>query len=94
VVVERDPEILALVSRFLPFPDSIEVRIADAREALEAAEPESFGLIISDVFDGAAMPASVAALGFARARLRRGGPLRRRGGVAGATGGKRDFAGR
>ena len=70
VVVERDPEILALVSRVLPFPESIEVRIGDARQELEAAGPQSYGLIISDVFVGAAMPASVAAEGFARAARR------------------------
>jgi hypothetical protein len=70
VVVERDPEILALVSRVLPFPGEIEVRLGDAREELEAAEPASFGLIISDVFVGAAMPASVAAEGFAVAARR------------------------
>ena len=69
-VVERDPEILALVSRVLPFPESIDVRIGDAREALEAAEPGAYGLIISDVFVGAAMPASVAVAGFARAARR------------------------
>jgi spermidine synthase len=69
-VVERDPEILALVSRMLPFPESIDVRIGDAREALEAAEPGAYGLIISDVFVGAAMPASVAVAGFARAARR------------------------
>jgi spermidine synthase len=70
VVVERDPEILAMVSRVLPFPESIEVRIGDAREALERAEPASFGLIISDVFVGASMPATVAAEGFAVAARR------------------------
>jgi len=70
VVVERDPEILALVSRFLPFPDRIEVRIGDAREELESVAPASFGLIVSDVFVGAAMPASVADAGFAHAARR------------------------
>jgi hypothetical protein len=69
-VVERDPEILALVSRLLPFPESIDVRIGDAREALEAAEPGAYGLIVTDVFVGAAMPASVAEAGFARAARR------------------------
>ena len=70
LVVERDPEILALVSRFLPFPAEIEVRIGDARAELEETEPASFGLIVSDVFVGAHMPESVAAPEFAHAARR------------------------
>jgi hypothetical protein len=70
VVVERDPEMVALVSRHLPFPEAIEVRIGDAREALEAAEPAGYGLIISDVFVGAAMPDEIATRGFAAAARR------------------------
>lgn len=69
-VVERDPEILALVRATLPFPESIEVRIGDARQALEDEPPEEYGLVIADVFVGAAMPAAVAADGFARAARR------------------------
>lgn len=69
-VVERDPEILALVRANLPFPESIEVRIGDARQALEQEPPQAYGLIISDVFVGASMPASVAAEGFAHAARR------------------------
>ncbi|WP_433292870.1 spermidine synthase [Actinoplanes sp. CA-030573] len=65
VVIERDPVIAALVRRNLPYPGTIDVRIGDAREALEAAGPESYGLIIADVFVGAAMPRSVAERGFA-----------------------------
>jgi spermidine synthase len=70
VVVERDPAILALVSRFLPFPEQIEVRIGDARAELESVEPAGFGLIVSDVFVGVHMPGSVADVGFARAARR------------------------
>ena len=70
VVVERDPEILALVRANLPFPERIEVRVGDARAALEDEPPESYGLIISDVFVGASMPAAVAGEGFARAARR------------------------
>ncbi|MFI5898153.1 spermidine synthase [Actinoplanes sp. NPDC051513] len=70
LVVERDPQILAIVEQNLPFPASIEVRLGDARTELEAADAGQFGLIISDVFVGAAMPESVAAGGFARAARR------------------------
>ena len=68
--MERDPQILALVSRVLPFPDTIAVRIGDARAELEGAEPDSYDVIIADVFVGEAMPASVATVGFARAARR------------------------
>ncbi|WP_433382276.1 spermidine synthase [Actinoplanes sp. CA-142083] len=70
LVVERDPQILAMVEQNLPFPASIEVRLGDARTELEKIPDQSLGLIISDVFVGAAMPASVAAGGFARAARR------------------------
>jgi hypothetical protein len=66
LVVERDPQILAMVERNLPFPASIEVRLGDARTELAKADDAEYGLIVSDVFVGAAMPESVAAAGFAR----------------------------
>jgi hypothetical protein len=69
-VVERDPDLLALVSRFLPFPATIEVEVGDARAALAQAPPDSYGLVIADVFAGAAMPASVGTAGFAAAAAR------------------------
>jgi hypothetical protein len=69
-VVERDPQIMAMVERNLPFPESIEVRLGDARTELEKAPDRSLGLIVSDVFVGAAMPASVAAGAFAHAARR------------------------
>ncbi|MGX6603610.1 spermidine synthase [Micromonosporaceae bacterium Da 78-11] len=77
-VVERDPALLALVLRVLPFPGSIEVEVGDARAVLEGSAPGGYDLIIADVFDGAAMPVSVAERGFARAAsraLRPGGLL-------------------
>jgi hypothetical protein len=58
------------VSRFLPFPPSIEVTVGDARQAIEAADAGSYDLIIVDVFEGAAMPASVSSTGFAAAARR------------------------
>jgi hypothetical protein len=69
-VVERDPKILALVREELPFPESISVTIGDARDELEKAEPQSYGLIIADVFVGVVMPSSVADAGFAGAARR------------------------
>jgi predicted O-methyltransferase YrrM len=69
-VVERDPELLAFVSRLLPFPEAIEVRVGDAREELERAEPGRYDVIVTDVFAGAAMPASVTTAGFCRAARR------------------------
>ena len=53
-VVERDPELAALVTRLLPVPAGIELVIGDAREKLESEEPERYDVIVSDVFDHAA----------------------------------------
>lgn len=78
VVVERDPQILALVSRVLPFPAEIGIRVGDAREELERTEPADYDVIITDVFVGGMMPVSVATAGFyaaARRALRPGGLL-------------------
>jgi hypothetical protein len=78
VVVERDPQIVTMVDRILPIPKSIEMRFGDARAEVEAAADGEYGLIISDVFVGAAMPDSVAVRGFAEAArraLRPGGLL-------------------
>lgn len=69
-VVERDATLLTLVERFLPFPPSITVDVGDAREAVERSAPERYDLIVVDVFEGAAMPASVASAGFAAAARR------------------------
>jgi hypothetical protein len=69
-VVERDGELLALVSRVLPPPAGVEVVVGDAREAVQAEEPRAYDVIVADVFDGAAMPRSVAGTGFAAAAAR------------------------
>jgi hypothetical protein len=69
-VVERDGELVALVTRLLPLPEPVEIVIGDARERLEAEEPDRYDVIVADVFDGARMPASVAGAGFARAAAR------------------------
>ncbi|MGK5681945.1 spermidine synthase [Actinoplanes sp. URMC 104] len=78
VVVERDAGLLTLVERFLPFPASITVEVGDARTRLEQAAEATYDLMIVDVFEGAAMPASVSTVGFAEAArraLRPGGLL-------------------
>ncbi|MEU7906758.1 fused MFS/spermidine synthase [Actinoplanes sp. NPDC049118] len=69
-VVERDGLLLALVSRSLPWPARFEVVAGDAREFADKAEPQGYDVIVVDVFEGAAMPASVAGVGFAAAAAR------------------------
>ncbi|NMO55431.1 fused MFS/spermidine synthase [Actinoplanes sp. TBRC 11911] len=70
LVIERDPELLGLVRMYLPYPDSIEVRLADARAALDQAAPQAYDLIVADAFQGAAMPATVGTSEFAAAARR------------------------
>jgi hypothetical protein len=67
LVVERDEGLTTLVERFLPYPKSIKVRTGDARAEIDH---EAADLIIVDVFQGAAMPASVSSIGFAAAAER------------------------
>jgi spermidine synthase len=69
-VVERDGLLLALVSRSLPGPAAVEVVVGDAREFVDAAREHRYDVIVVDVFEGAAMPASVAGVGFATAAAR------------------------
>ena len=73
-VVERDGLLLALVSRALPWPalnnGSPEVVVGDAREFVDAGAAQGYDVIVVDVFEGAAMPASVAGVGFATAAAR------------------------
>jgi spermidine synthase len=76
-VVERDGLLLALVSRALPWPAAVEVVVGDAREFVEQGPERGYDVVVVDVFEGAAMPASVAGVGFATAAAR----LLRPGGV-------------
>jgi hypothetical protein len=69
-VVERDGELVALVARLLPVPADVTVVVDDAREELDREDPAAYDVIVSDVFDGAAMPGSVAGAGFATAAAR------------------------
>lgn len=65
-VVERDASLVTMVSGELPLPAGIEVRIADARAALEATASASVDLVLSDVYQAAQMPRSVASVEYAR----------------------------
>jgi len=66
VVVERDAALLDLVRRELPLPPGdLRVRLADAREAIEAEPAASYDLVLTDVYQGAQMPAQFAGVEFA-----------------------------
>lgn len=77
-VVERDGELVTLVSRVLPPPAGVQIVVGDAREQVELAGDAGYDVIVADVFEGAWMPDSVATTGFAEAArraLRPGGLL-------------------
>jgi spermidine synthase len=65
-VVERDAALDTFIRQRLPLPAGADIRtvIGDARDAVEAMR-DRFDLVISDVFDGADMPDSVASVEFA-----------------------------
>lgn len=58
--MERDAGLVELVSAVLPPPAGVEVVIGDARAETERAGPGRYDVIVADVYDRAAMPASVA----------------------------------
>jgi len=65
-VVERDPEVVALVARELPpRPAGVEVVVADAREAVTAAPADAYDLVLADIYQAARMPPHVTTVGFA-----------------------------
>jgi spermidine synthase len=77
-VVERDGELVTLVSRLLPAPAGAEIVVGDARAQVARAGGAGYDVIVADVFEGAWMPDSVATTGFAgaaRLALRPGGLL-------------------
>jgi hypothetical protein len=77
-VVERDRELITLVSRVLPPPGGVEIVVGDARERIHLLDGAGYDVIVADVFEGARMPDSVATTGFAEAAgraLRPGGLL-------------------
>ncbi|MEU4428329.1 fused MFS/spermidine synthase [Actinoplanes sp. NPDC024001] len=69
-VVEHDPQLVALVLRELPPAEPVEIAVGDARASLETEQPQGYDVIVADVFSGAAMPGSVASMGFAQAARR------------------------
>ncbi|MER7459612.1 fused MFS/spermidine synthase [Micromonospora sp. NPDC126480] len=67
LVVERDPAVVDLVARDLPpVPPGIEVRVADAREAVAGAPGDAYDLVLADIYRAARMPPHVATVEFAR----------------------------
>ncbi|GIF14288.1 spermidine synthase [Actinoplanes teichomyceticus] len=65
-VVEHDPDLIALVSREIPPARPVEIVAGDAREAVERAPDQGYDVIVADVFTGAAMPAHLGTVQFAR----------------------------
>jgi spermidine synthase len=67
LVIERDAALALLVHRNLPLPPNsgIEVHIKDARTAIEEAPADAYDLIISDAYEGAAMPPELTSTEFA-----------------------------
>lgn len=67
-VVERHAALDALVRSELPLPVEADIRTVagDARSAVEAWGDASFDVVITDVYDGARMPTSVASVEFVR----------------------------
>ncbi|WP_051452114.1 spermidine synthase [Actinospica robiniae] len=64
LAVEIDPELTEFVRTHLPLDKRarLRVRAADAREALAGMKPDSWDLVISDVFAGARTPAHLTSL--------------------------------
>jgi hypothetical protein len=69
-VVERDADLVRLVSRVLPPPAAVEVVVGDAYTELQRERPAGYDVIIVDVFDGAWMPETMATTGAAAAVAR------------------------
>jgi spermidine synthase len=68
-VIELDQALATLIAERLPLRRSagVTVEMGDARDAVEGLTADSYDLIISDVFVGAAMPEHVSGVEFARA---------------------------
>jgi spermidine synthase len=67
VVIDNDAALVDFVVRELPLPEGadIEVRVDDARAAVETTPDTSFDIVLADVYVGARMPRSVATVEFA-----------------------------
>ncbi|GAA2275906.1 fused MFS/spermidine synthase [Kitasatospora cystarginea] len=75
-VVEVDGPLIRLIAEQLPWPDGIDVDIADAREGLQQAPAAGADLVVADVFHGSRTPAHLTSVEFleqVRAALRPGG---------------------
>jgi spermidine synthase len=64
LAIEIDPDLTAFVRTHLPLDKRarLRVRAADAREALAGMKPETWDLLISDVFAGARTPAHLTSI--------------------------------
>jgi spermidine synthase len=71
-VVERDGALVGLVRRLLPLPvgADLRVRVADAREVVEAGRPRWYDLVVADAFAGGQVPAALTTTEFAAAVAR------------------------
>ncbi|SCG74340.1 spermidine synthase [Micromonospora inositola] len=66
LVIEREPAVVELVRRELPpLPPEVAVEVADARDAVSAAPPGRYDLVLADVYRAARMPGHVASVEFA-----------------------------
>ncbi|MGW4502959.1 spermidine synthase [Micromonospora sp. NPDC004336] len=66
LVVERDAAVVDLVTRELPaLPAGVDVRVADARDALADAPAGRYDLVLADIYRAARMPGHVATVEFA-----------------------------
>ncbi|GAA4579698.1 fused MFS/spermidine synthase [Micromonospora coerulea] len=71
LVVERDAAVVELVRRELPPPaPEVVVRVADARDAVTAAPPDRYDVVLADIYRAARMPGHVASVEFAAAVAR------------------------
>ena len=58
LVIERDPEVIAIAREWLALETSarLEVRVADGRYAVAGLAPQSLDLLVVDAFDGVIVP--------------------------------------
>ncbi|GAA4586824.1 fused MFS/spermidine synthase [Actinoplanes octamycinicus] len=66
VVVELDADLVAMVLREIPPERPVEIVVGDAREAVERAATGGYDVVVADVFAGAATPAHLGTVEFAR----------------------------
>lgn len=67
-VVERDPDLIALVRRELPLPRGADLRVraGDGRDVLAGTAAGRYDLVVTDVFAGGRVPAAFTSVEFAR----------------------------